>query len=454
MLDLNAASIEAHPDTNDNNDNAQHPAPLRLRCTCGDCAECNSTSALPLVAASFDDEVSPTAGAGDDVDARQHEEHQHARNRGASANEAGVPPWSASAVVPAPASPARAQEGAGRVNGDPGDRALRSISHATMTAAVTKFETIVGQMPLGHATPEDVKAFVDGLRREGKSESAVLRYLRAMKAVTQLLGAFGQPGTGHSNPFAQAVELLCPPALFIEPAPPFDLKALQTLLSSPRYLAMKDAAEPHRAARFWVPLLCLFTYARPKELMRLQVSELERHEDAWALRVSSTMQLDPRTGAPVMRRVPLHEELVRCGFVSYVAQRKLGGHAEMFGTGSEEETLSRSASRVSYWFSGLGQTLGVGVDDGCNVQALRRAFIAACFRSGITDEGIRLLAGRTVAVPSTLRPLPSSLSDVDALDQATAWVRRLRFEGLELSHLYVDDGLGAASEVFPRQIAA
>ena len=94
---------------------------------------------------------------------------------------------------------------------------------------------------------------------------------------------------------------------------------------------MKDAEEPHRAARFWVPLLCLCTYARPRELMRLQVSELERHQDAWVLRVSSTMQRDPQTDGPSMRWVPLHEELVRCGFVSYVAQRKLNGHDWMTG---------------------------------------------------------------------------------------------------------------------------
>lgn len=448
MFDLNAASIEAHPDTNDN---AQHPTPVRLRCTCGECPECGSTSVLPLIASPTDGEVNPTAGASGEAYAREQEEHQHANHRGSSTIEIGVAPTGAPAATLAPTSLARAQGVTGRVSGDPGDRALRSISHATMTAAVTKFESIAGQMPLGHATPEDVTAFVGGLRREGKSESTVLRYLRAMKAVTQLLGAFEQPGTGHSNPFAQAAELLCPPALSIEPAPPFALKQLQKLLSSPRYIAMKNAAEPHRAARFWVPLLCLFTYARPKEVMRLQVSELERHEDAWVLRVSSTMQLDPRTGAPVMRRVPLHEELVRCGFVSYVAQRKLGGHAEMFGTGSEEETLSASASRVSYWFSGLGQTLGLG--EGCSVQAIRKAFIAACFRSGITDEGIRLLAGRTVAVPSTLRPLPSSLSEVDALDQAIAWVRRLRFEGLEVSHLHATDPLACVSEAYPDSTA-
>lgn len=230
-------------------------------------------------------------------------------------------------------------------------------------------------------------------------------------------------------------------------APPVALDKLQTLLSSPRYLAKRGAVEPHGAAQFWVPLLCLFTYVRPKELMQLQVSDLEPHKDAWVLRVSSTMQLDPQTGAPLMRWVPLHEELVRCGFVSYVAQRKLDGHVDLFDLRLLGETLSGRAERVDGWFSGLGPALNLG--GRYNLLALRRAFIAACIRSGITDEGIRLLAGRTVEVPSTFRPVQLPLSHTDALDQAVAWMRRLRFDGLELSHLHATDPLAGVPDAYP-----
>ena len=209
---------------------------------------------------------------------------------------------------------------------------------------------------------------------------------------------------------------------------------------------MKDAAQPHRAARFWVPLLCLFTGSRPKEVMRLEVSELERHRDAWVLRVSSTMSADPKTGEAVTRWVPLHHELVRCGFVAYVAQRKLDGHVKMFGPGAEAETLSASSHRVSYWFSRLAQALGLGQE--CNLHALRWAFIAACLHSGIGIERIRLLAGRMAEVPESLRALPPPPCNTEALDHADGWVRQLRFDGLELSHLYVDEPLGRADEVF------
>jgi integrase len=331
-------------------------------------------------------------------------------------------------------------------SGDFQERVANPISDAVMTAAVRKFEAIAGELPLEHATAEVVKEFVDGLRREGLSEFTVLRCLRAMKAVTELLGSFEHPGAAGTNPFHEAEECIRRLAPPVGTVPPFPFESLQKLLSSPGYLATNDAAEPHSAARFWLPMLCVFACARPHDIIGLQVSDLEQHQDAWVLRVSSMMSADPRTGAPAVRWIPLHEELVRCGFVSYAAQRKLEGHVDFFGSGRETAKLSASAHRVSYWFSGLGRTMGIG--QGCNLFELRRAFIAACISSGVTDEGIRLLAGRAVKVPSTLRPRPSYLPHDDALDQAIAWVRRLRFDGLELSHLYVDDPLSRSDEVF------
>ena len=166
----------------------------------------------------------------------QHEERQHASNRGAGAIESGVMLWNAPATVLAPTSSTRTQGGPGAATRGFEERVSSPISQTTMTAAMTKFESIAGPMYLAQATPEVVKQFVDGLRHEGKSESTVLRYLRAMKAVTQLLGAFEQSGTAHSNPFAQAEELVRTSAPSIEQVPPFDLEKLQKLLSSPSYL--------------------------------------------------------------------------------------------------------------------------------------------------------------------------------------------------------------------------
>jgi hypothetical protein len=121
--------------------------------------------------------------------------------------------------------------------------------------------------------------------------------------------------------------------------------------------------------------------------MRLEASELERHADAWVLRVSSTMPADPRTGRAAIRWAPIHDELIRGGFVSYVVQRKLHGHVKLFAPASEVKTLSASAPRVSYWFSRLSQALGLGQER--NLDALRWAFLESRLRSTFTGASRR-----------------------------------------------------------------
>ena len=51
-------------------------------------------------------------------------------------------------------------------------------------------------------------------------------------------------------------------------------------------------------------------------------------------------------------------------------------------------------------------------------------------------------------MPATLRALPPRTCKTGALDQAVGWVRQLRFNGLELSHLYVDEPLGRVYETY------
>ena len=205
MHTLNTASIEAHTD---NNDSAHKPTPVLLRCTCGNCPACRSTPLLPAIATftPSHSEVSPAPGTGGDTDASEHEEVALASNRGAVAIDIGSTPGSEPVAALAPASATRARGGSGvatRWSDDHRERVSKEVSEAAMTAALKKFENVVGQMLLTEVTHVVIERFVDGLRHEGMRESMVLRYLWAMKAVTELLGTFEHSGSGNANPFAQ-----------------------------------------------------------------------------------------------------------------------------------------------------------------------------------------------------------------------------------------------------------
>lgn len=90
------------------------------------------------------------------------------------------------------------------------------------------------------------------------------------------------------------------------------------------------AAEPYskkdRGWRFWLPLVMLFSGARPNEICQLHTSDLKQTKaGTWYLDLMENE--DDEVGktfktSTSRRRVPLHPELLKIGFVQFLAARK------------------------------------------------------------------------------------------------------------------------------------
>lgn len=79
------------------------------------------------------------------------------------------------------------------------------------------------------------------------------------------------------------------------------------------------------AAAYWVPLIGLYTGARIGELCQLRVEDIERDNTGAFIKIS-----EEAPGATVkteagLRSVPVHSELVRLGFLDYVADMQKAG---------------------------------------------------------------------------------------------------------------------------------
>lgn len=105
-----------------------------------------------------------------------------------------------------------------------------------------------------------------------------------------------------------------------------ELSAFFKLPLFTRYeLPEKEVFKNGADAAYWVPLLGLYTGARVGELCQLRVQDVEQTKAGPFLRIT-----DEAEGATVkteagIRRVPVHPELVRLGFMEYVeATRKSG----------------------------------------------------------------------------------------------------------------------------------
>lgn len=87
-----------------------------------------------------------------------------------------------------------------------------------------------------------------------------------------------------------------------------------------------DAEHPYsksdRSWRYWLPLLMLFSGARPNELAQLHITDVKQTaKGTWYLDLEDEDDKTLKTETS-RRRVPLHPELVRLGILEFVEERK------------------------------------------------------------------------------------------------------------------------------------
>jgi integrase len=216
----------------------------------------------------------------------------------------------------------------------------------------------------------------------------------------------------------------------------FDPSELQIVFNAPIFTG---GAMPHGAkgaAGFWLPVVALFTGARQAEIAGLHAANVQELEGAHLLYVVR----DRRTGKRVKtkaseRVVPVHPELVRLGFLDYVAERACAGSdAWLFPTVAPDQ--HRALAAWSKWF---GQYLRkeIGISDPDRVfHSFRHAFQDALRRSTPDAELRDALPGRSSRNKSVSH-------DYGAKEMLERWgVKRLKkaiekitYPGLDLSRV-------------------
>lgn len=133
--------------------------------------------------------------------------------------------------------------------------------------------------------------------------------------------------------------------------------------------------------------------------------------------------------------IPLHEELVRCGFIDYAEQRRLDGHEGLFLSEDTHAAASRGLAVVRRWLSRLTARLPLSRGES-SLTSLRLSFLVACVTAGICRDSLyRLMNGRA---PAWAGKFEGAANARALAERMTDFAAVVRLEGLELSHLYVE----------------
>lgn len=227
----------------------------------------------------------------------------------------------------------------------------------THEAVARWFYERTGRKPVEQITRQDVLAFKDKLLTEGQTVSNTNMKLSRLRT---LLGWAYQNDLAPSN-VAEGISVKVADGGKMQ-RQPFSLSDLQAIFSSPVYANGDRPKGGRLEAAYWLPLLGLFTGARLEEIGQLRVSDVQRKEypdqdgkmlSGWFLHITGATddkgQANRIKNSASERFVPLHPELERLGFVTYV--EKLPDQKGRVFPDLKANIFGRLTAKWGEWFS-------------------------------------------------------------------------------------------------------
>ncbi len=310
-----------------------------------------------------------------------------------------------------------------------GKRNLKTVDMYNRT--VSRFRNLVGKIPIQDVKREDVVRFKDELLKSGQSAANTNKQLIVVNTLLNYAKANALIDTNWASGVSIKIERKEKPRVA------FDTDALNAIFSSPVY---RDSQRPKAGAgdaAYWLPLLALYTGARLEELGQLHPSDVieENYYDsdgntaiAWVIRIKHSEEVGQGVkNFGSNRRVPIHFELIRLGFLTYALNAKREGRYRIFHKLIADKYGTETA-QFSKWFNRyLRTTCGV-IDKRMTFHSFRHAFKDFCRAAGI-DVGDKLTGHVNSSVGDSYG------ADLYPLHPLVNAIKRYRVFGLDLSTL-------------------
>lgn len=215
----------------------------------------------------------------------------------------------------------------------------------------------------------------------------------------------------------------------------FDDSELTTLFDSKLYTKKYAPTGQAKEALFWAPLLGLFAGMRLNEIAQLHTRDIKKILGEMCIEISEAEEGNKIKTRSSMRRIPIHDELIRCGFLVYVENRRSNGGGRLFPS-------LRNDNKYKRWSNALGKSHGrylddIGVDDmRVDHHSYRYNFKQQCTTCGISDEVRDALTGHWLNKKSPGRKYMRTSDGFYPIAPLVVAMKKLRYPSLNLEHLY------------------
>ena len=215
---------------------------------------------------------------------------------------------------------------------------------------------------------------------------------------------------------------------------PYTVEELNTVFGSPLYHGVKSKIYCNRAGdvsmretgKFWLPLISLFTGMRMNEIAQIHREDI-RHESGFLIfDLCKGEGKDFKTKKSSVRHIPVHFELLKCGLLQV---RDSGKSTRLFPEmkRGKDGTFSYNYSK---WYARFLNNLGIKRPD-LVFHSFRHLFEEACMNTGMQDSMVDILQGHK------LDKMKAHYVDKIDLQMKNEFVQKIKYEGLDLSHIFV-----------------
>ncbi|RVE93513.1 site-specific integrase [Sinorhizobium meliloti] len=222
---------------------------------------------------------------------------------------------------------------------------------------------------------------------------------------------------------------------------PFTVDQMNALFKSPFFTGCQSDEAPRfwskrgnvtiRDHRFWVPLVMLYSGARPAEIAQLGIEDVRQEHGHWIMHITTEGDGDKsvKTNGS-MRVVPVHKELVRLGFLKYHADMRKAGNTRLFPL-AERNERGQMIADFSRDFPRYLIKIGLKNGRGLSLYSFRHGVADALRRAGYLDEQFGFILGH-VAGTMTQRygTLPQGM-----IEQRAELINAIAYPDLKLDHL-------------------
>ena len=250
----------------------------------------------------------------------------------------------------------------------------------------------VGRKPVDELTTNDFRTFKAKLIEEGQSAANIKMKLSRVRTLMQW--AFEN---GYASANTAAGVTIKDTKAGKNGRQPFDLPALSAIFASPVYGEGERPVRLRGEAAYWLPLLALYTGARLEELGQLRPGDVhernyaddEGHErTAWFIHMREDSEAGLKLkNAASERHVPVHYELVRLGFLGFVAAAKEANQQRLFSLLRPDKYGRLTAKWGEHWSVYRREVCGIA-DRRMVFHSFRHTFKDYARLAGI-DEGIQ-----------------------------------------------------------------